>query len=395
MGSAPPVINKPKDTPTPQDACEEIFGTFGVDDIAVFPEEVREKCAESYFNLSKMGVFVFAIDRGIFREPHIVKDPAELVRSQGTYRIAHHYYKKLIQPQPALVQLAQKILGVAGEDKIILSLESKQTRENGGHYQSGLSSVTITDTLSQIPGKGWQRGMLGLYALYHELGHRLMYLLYKNHLPFYWGSGHDEDAPSLAESFTNPAAAWTEGFADGMMELESAMMNSLNPIDLQSTPDWFQLPLEKRMSNEYVVGAILRDYIQSKTHEGNVTHVTYDEKSKARLNQMMDVMQTAGPQNNFCEFVADFLALHPEEEHDFGIVLHKYGMDDVQTHAPNFIDRFVCANERTSIWKKLDATHHIRTKLLDPTIPIQTKLKLKEKIEAAIKVAASRDRFEF
>ncbi len=315
----------------PQEPCAPLFKSLiGHDNIKALPRDLRRKCARKHWELNSIHPFQFAMP-GIFR-PRLVRDPARLMRNQGTYRIAEFLFSGLLHPPAGLRHLTRTVLKLQGGEKITLVLERRPHRRYAGQFRYRRKEIRLADTLSRPrrSKSGW--GHMDGNTLYHEIGHNLMYLLYGGRFPAYRGPAHDRDERDPLGARTSPGAAWSEGFANGISLLDYGAEWQIDAWDMRTEVGraWLRRPLEERLRNEYVIGTILGEYLKSQVpreQEGRTDlYVLFDSESRRRFDKVVHTMRVTGLHRDFGEFLADFSHRHPEEMERLAPILGRFGL---------------------------------------------------------------------
>ena len=328
FGSAESYLNPnvPAVEETPPSPCDPLFETFPKQELKAFPKSLRLSCGDERLPVEQIRFFDLKVRRGGIT--YRVKHGRQLMKTQGTYRLAKYFFPALIDPPEGLRVLISEVLQRNGGKKIPLVLEGKVTRTHMGFFRGSRASIHLFDTLSQPKGKKVDYGVMDRSTLHHEMGHHLMYLLYGKKFPSYEGhEGHDREAEKYEDAVTNPGAAWSEGFAGAMGNLDGRGHDGLfSSTELSDA--WFKKDLKNRLSNEYVITALLSEYIQSREKRGSMVYVVFNQDSKARLEKIFACMESSGLQKDFGVFAGDFLEQFPEEASRFKPLLGKYGFSE-------------------------------------------------------------------
>jgi len=318
-------------------SCQDLFEhPMGPQDYRRVPRKIRRNCAREYFDFSKLKIFQFALRLfyrsrrkgkrqmilpGLFR-PSVVKDAARLMNRHSTYRLAQSFYPLLSRPGQGLTRLTQAILEMSGRDKVTLVLERRPNARYSSRALIGKNRPIIIHL--SWPSKEYSGGT-DRSSLYHELGHHLMYLTYGKKVPKFAGRNtHDPNNATLLEARTSPSAAWIEGFANAMEMIETPPPYEAFPLDLslEEFIAWKNSTLKNKLSNEFVIGSALGMYLRSDPNESKTAMLQ-------RLDKVLASMKKHGMQNNFQEFVLDFLHDYPEERSRFLSQLKLFKMGEV------------------------------------------------------------------
>ncbi|MCE9625526.1 MAG: hypothetical protein K8R69_08780 [Deltaproteobacteria bacterium] len=315
--------------PDLQEMCRPWFQGIGREDFGSLPATQRRRCGDAYLPLSQVEDFELRIrHRGVQRR---IRRGAQLTRFQATYRLADFYLPTLRHPPPGLCFLANSLKELLGGSPITLVLETEIGRGSAGFFRQGKhrSGIHLLDTLSARSGKGVENGIMDTATLYHELGHSLMFYLYGKGMPDYRGHpGHDGEAESYDLARTNPGAAWSEGFAGAIANLD--YHSSRGIYSATYLPEqWFHLSSEARFSNEFVIAAALTDYLKSEVSAGEgQTRVIWDSAAESRLRKVFRCMSGSGLQGDFREFLREYSESFPEEMSRLRPILRDYGLED-------------------------------------------------------------------
>lgn len=311
--------------------CEAFFESFPVKDLESHPRKLRRDCGDAYFNVDDLKRFELRVGNGIGSAR--VWRGAQLMRRQATYQLASFFLPYLRDPPPGLNFLLNTLRDLGGKEKVRVVFENRVGDDHAGFFRRGgrHPEIHIVDTLSPINTDSTGIRGMDVATLYHELGHSLMYHLYGQKLPPYRGhEGHDEEARRHWESETNPGAAWSEGFAGAISNLDFHSSHHLSSS--AGLPDaWFEKKLAEKLSNEYVIAAVLTEYVKSEVpyKDTEMTTVVLNEASYCRLNKIFAAMRASGMQEDFGVFVRDFLARYPEEGGRLNHILRGYGLDEL------------------------------------------------------------------
>ncbi len=310
--------------------CDAFFESFPVKDLEAYPKKLRRDCGDAYFNVDDLKRFELRIANGVGSVK--VRRGGQLMGRQATYQLASFFLPYLRDPPPGLNFLLNALRELGGDEKVRVVFEKRVGDDHAGFFRRGRRpEIHIVDTLSPMNTDSTGIRGMDLGTLYHELGHSLMYHLYGGKLPSYRGhDGHDERARRHWESETNPGAAWSEGFAGAVSNLDFRSSHQLgSSADL---PDaWFEKSLAARLSNEYVIAAVLTDYVKSEVpyKDTKMTTVVLNDASYCRLNKIFAAMRASGLQEDFGVFVRDFLSRYPEEGPRLNPILREYGMGEL------------------------------------------------------------------
>ncbi|MDL1871212.1 hypothetical protein FBR05_03305 [Deltaproteobacteria bacterium PRO3] len=310
--------------------CAAFFESFPVKDLEAYPKKLRRDCGDAYFNVDDLKRFELRIANGVGSAR--VRRGAQLMGRQATYQLASFFLPYLRDPPPGLNFLLDTLRELGGDEKVRVVFEKRVGDDHAGFFRRGRRpEIHVVDTLSPMNTDSTGIRGMDLGTLYHELGHSLMYQLYGGKLPPYRGhEGHDDRARRHWESETNPGAAWSEGFAGAVSNLDFRSSHQLgSSADL---PDaWFEKSFAARLSNEYVIAAVLTDYVKSEVpyKDTKMTTVVLNDASYCRLNKIFAAMRASGLQEDFGVFVGDFLRRYPEEGSRLNRLLRKYGLEEL------------------------------------------------------------------
>lgn len=311
--------------------CDAFFESFPVKDLEAYPKKLRRDCGDAYFHVDDMKRFELRIGNGIGSAR--VRRGAQLMRRQATYQLASFFLPYLRDPPPGLNFLLDTLRELGGNEKVKVVFEKRVGDDHAGFFRRGgrHPEIHIVDTFSPLDTDSTDIRSMDVSTLYHELGHSLMYHLYGRKLPPYHGhEGHDDGARRHWESETNPGAAWSEGFAGAVSNLDFRSSHQLgSSADL---PDaWFEKNFAARLSNEYVIAAVLTDYVKSEVpyKDTKMTTVVLNDASYCRLNKIFAAMRASGLQEDFGVFVGDFLRRYPEEGARLNPILREYGLGEL------------------------------------------------------------------
>ncbi len=311
--------------------CEPLFESFPVKDLEAYPRKLRRECGDAYFNVDDLKRFELRIGNGVGSTR--VWRGGQLMRRQATYQLASFYLDYLRNPPPGLGFLLDTLRELRGREQVRIVFENQVGDRHSGWFRGRgrHQEIHIVDTFSPLESESTNIRGMDVSTLYHELGHSLMYHLYGRKFPPYRGhEGHDDRAVRHWESETNPGAAWSEGFAGAISNLDYHSSKVLRGSgDL--FPAWFEKSLEARLSNEYVIAAVLTDYVKSEVpyKDTKMTTVVLNDASYCRLNKIFAAMRASGMQEDFREFVEDFLRRHPEEGSRLNPILREYGLGEL------------------------------------------------------------------
>lgn len=392
---------------TADGSCREIFDRLLFDDITQLPDDVRDRCAPEIFDLSKIRQFTFQTpkDEGGYRA---VTSPAELLKDQGTYQLATLYFRVLQRPDGVLGALTQVALEWSGLDRLPLVLEPEPHQRYGGQLRFSSSAdgvrieppaIHLVDTISG--SFGWMSSAV----LGHELGHFLMFYAYEGTMPDYGGHrGHDRiEVPPLQQAVPS-GAAWSEGFANALYGLLDSQTDFYPSRVAQERPEWAALPQHDRLSNEWVIGGVLEQFMRREVHDSEANMIRLDV-DVGRLGHVLTTMRTAGLQQTFAEFVADYLLLYPEEREAMLKTLDRYAMADV-AETPHFLTRYVEAMRegegqpewlgmsdhaaKQRAWAFLCRTSQVDIRLRDTSRPLSDRARLYQEIRRYFRNAVRR-----
>ena len=323
--------------PSDLSACEALFAASPAQPLKDSPKKIRQACGDAYFPIDTLKDFDLRIGRGLGSVK--VRSGGQLMKRQATYQLGRFFFSSLRNPEPGLRFILQELHELSGKDKIKLVLEPRVSRGNRGWF-IGIGrrqEIHLADTFSTVNGKPKEMGSMDVSTLYHELGHNLRYLLYGKKIPHYGGPSHDLSAVRDWEEQTTPSAAWSEGFAGAIGNLDYRKGGGISDPS-QLFPAWFEMDLEERLSNEEVIAAILTEYIKSLVPYRDTKMMTtaLDEASYCRLRKIFATMRAEGLQKNFAVFVSDFLRRYPEEGERLNPILRDFGMGELASDAEKF-----------------------------------------------------------
>ncbi|MCC6272199.1 MAG: hypothetical protein IT572_01925 [Deltaproteobacteria bacterium] len=310
--------------------CDVFFEGFPIRDLEAHPRKLRRECGDAYFNVDDLKRFELRIGNGLGSAK--IRRGGQLMRRQATYQLASFFLPYLRDPPPGLNFLLDTLRELGGKEKVRVIFEQRVGDDHAGFFRrGGRPEIHIVDTLSPMNTDSTDIRGMDVGTLYHELGHSLMYHLYGRKLSPYRGhEGHDEEARRHWESETNPGAAWSEGFAGAVSNLDFHSSHQLGWST--ELPDaWFEKSLAARLSNEYVIAAVLTDYVKSEVpyKDTKMTTVVLNDASYCRLNKVFAAMRASGLQEDFGVFVKDFLRRYPEEGDRLNPILREYGLGEL------------------------------------------------------------------
>lgn len=309
--------------------CEILFKGFPVKDFEAYPRKLRRDCGDAYFKVDDLQRFELRVGYRI--GSYKVRHGRQLMGRQATYQLASFFLPYLRDPPPGLRFLLDVLRERSGKEQVSIVFENRVGDRHGGWFHGRGQKIHLVDTLSPFDTQSaYIRGM-DVATLYHELGHSLMYHLYGRKFPSYRGhEGHDARARRHWESETNQGTAWSEGFAGFVSNLDFHSSRQLRSSRDLPRP-WFEKKLAARLSNEYVIAAVLTDYVKSEVPYKNtkMTTVVLNYASYCRLNKIFAAMRAFGMQENFWVFVRDFLSRYPEEAKRLNPILQNYGLTEL------------------------------------------------------------------
>lgn len=331
FGSAQDIVEQHTPSePIKMDAvCEEMFQPFPEKELKEYPRKTRNACGEQRFAIEDLKYFT--LKRRWAGVNYRVREGKQLMRHQAHYRLANFFFDSFTNPEPGLKILIEQIQQRNGGEKITVVLDSRVIRGPLGSFSPvSRGKVFLYDNLSKPKHKQSNGGVMDHATLNHEMGHHLMYLLYGKKFPSYEGhEGHDLEAETYFDSQTNLGAAWSEGFANAMGNLDGGSAGG-RATRHDVSDDWLCKSLKARLSNEYVIEAVLTDYIMSRHQTGpRLYQVVLDQESEKRLQKIFHCMEVSGRQKSFQDFMGDFYAMYPEEAGRLDPLLRTYGLSEL------------------------------------------------------------------
>ncbi|MFO1463089.1 MAG: hypothetical protein U1F66_04885 [bacterium] len=309
--------------------CAPLFPAQGHPEIRRFPWPLRKSCGDRYLGVDGVQGLELRLRLGLGSVP--VRRGSQWMRRQGSYRLAQFFLPTLKAPPPGLEFLLETLRGLGDDAKLRVIFEGRVRRGSVAYYRERrhAGEVHLLDTLSDSKGGRTPDGLLDQSTLYHEVGHHLMRRLYGGKFPDYRGHpGHDFRVRSYAEARTHPGAAWAEGFAGAIANLDFRSRKGIHgPQDLAE--DWPLRDRDTRLSNEFVIAAILTDYVKSELPQADGSlRIGLDEAAFARLRKIFAVMRASGLHQDFAAFLGDFQRRYPGEGPRLLPILRRYGMAD-------------------------------------------------------------------
>ena len=287
----------------------------------------------------------------------------DLVKYRKSFYLFDFYHDRLLLPEPGLKELIRNIRELSGGKKITTVFPNISTLERGGYYMLGVDGpVTIHDTMNvAMTEKEWSTKsyvrMQTPFVLYHELGHKLMQLVYGGEFPSYEGHrGHDKNKNIFLQKVPL-GAAWSEGFASAMGTLDFGFPDTPQKSEFYFSKEWHSRTVKDKLSNEWAIALVLREFMGVCEKDGR------SEYCKADLNEakkIINVMKESGLQKNFQEFLVDYVSVHPKDKPALLIALKGYGfvrtekdereLFDCPSFKERAIAKFIEKHEEFSTW---------------------------------------------
>ena len=277
------------------------------------PLSAEEKsCIEDTYSLNAVSDFRFLTGKSL-KKRFEVRSLRDLFDHRYALYDFEANYEFLSQRRTGLRLIIEAIRRRHHGDPIDLFLSGPSPKASASYIPAWRTLIKYYEPPIQMMHHGKKVLWPGntVTSISHELGHMLMHTLYKTMPNFHGKDTHAEDRSRRSDQQSSPGGAWAEGFAEAVAHLDSEFGSIVEPSEFHTNDRWIKRPLREKISNEYVVHAALLDFLRAGTYDDKWNLVARGDFAQQRFQRVVSVMEHAGVQDSFQEFLVDYMTDFP------------------------------------------------------------------------------------